>query len=244
MCTVTFIPKSHNRFILTSNRDESPLRNTIHPMAYNIHGVDLIFPKDKVAGGTWFGLNAKQRTICLLNGGFSEHKREAVYRMSRGTVVTDLLASEDILVAIDTYNFKGIEPFTLIVVDWSRELALYELVWDGSILHYSEKPLAPKIWSSSSLYSDEIKKKRESWFSEFIFKNRNPSEDSLLEFHKTAGEGSIESDLIIDRGFVKTKSISQLSRSKLFTFRCEDLQNDAVYNMEVLDNGMLKKKAT
>jgi hypothetical protein len=242
MCTVTFIPKSLDGFTLTSNRDEAPARKTIQPMVHNINGVDLLFPKDEVAGGTWFGLSSEKRLICLLNGGFIAHEREDSYRMSRGSIVLDLLVSEDVLGAIDNYSFNGIEPFTIIVVDWKKELVLYELVWDGSISHFSEKPLAPQIWSSSLLYSDEMKKKREAWFLEFIFNNLNPSEAELLEFHKTAGEGSKETDLIMDRGFVKTKSITQLSKSKFVTFRYEDLQTSEVNQVEISDHWRIKSK--
>ena len=240
MCTVTFIPKSLDGFILTSNRDEAPARRAIEPMVYNVNGVELLFPKDEVAGGTWFGLSSKKRLICLLNGGFTAHEREDNYRMSRGSIVTDLLTSEVVLTTLDHYNFNGIEPFTIILVDWKSELVLYELVWDGSISHFSEKPLAPRIWSSSLLYSDEMKKKREAWFSEFIFNNLNPSESELLEFHKTAGEGNKETDLIMDRGFVKTKSITQLSKSKPTTFRYEDLQTSEVNRIEISDDWKIK----
>jgi hypothetical protein len=242
MCTVTFIPKSLDGFILTSNRDEAPSRRTIQPKVYTVNGVELLFPKDEVAGGTWFGLSSKKRLICLLNGGFTAHEREDSYRMSRGGIVTDLLISEDVLAAIDTYNLDGVEPFTVILVDWKKGLVLFELVWDGSISHLSEKPLAPQIWSSSLLYSEEMKKKRETWFSEFIFNNLNPAEAELLEFHKTAGEGSEDANLIMDRGFVKTKSITQLSKSKFVTFRYEDLETSEVNQVEISDHWEIKSE--
>jgi hypothetical protein len=226
MCTVTFIPQSLSNFILTSNRDEAPDRQTLPPKLYKINEVDLLFPKDAEAGGTWFGVSSRKRLICLLNGGFTAHKREASYRMSRGIIVTDLLISENAVSAIETYNFNDIEPFTIVMVEWKEELKLYELVWDGAISHFSEKPLAPHIWSSSLLYSEVMKKKREAWFSEFIFNNLRPSEVHLLEFHKTAGDGNLESDIIMDRGFVKTKSITQFSKFKSAVLRYEDLQTN------------------
>jgi hypothetical protein len=240
MCTVTFIPKSLDGFMLTSNRDEAPARRAIKPKVYNVNDVELFFPKDEVAGGTWFGLSSKKRLICLLNGGFTAHERKDNYRKSRGEIVTDLLIPEDVLKAIDAYNFNGIEPFTIILVDWRKELHLYELVWDGSISHFSEKTLEPQIWSSSLLYSEEMKKKREVWFAEFIFNNLNPSEAEVLEFHKTAGEGIQETDLIMDRGFVKTKSITQLSKSKFAIFRYEDLQTSEVNEVEMSDQWKIK----
>jgi len=223
MCTVTFIPHSNSGFVLTSNRDESPQRMTIPPEIYEINGTELLFPKDVVAGGTWFGVSKLQRLICLLNGGFTAHERVAEYRHSRGIIVTDLLTTNNPITAINDYDFSGIEPFTIILVTWKYKLQLFELVWDGSISHFSEKSLVPQIWSSSSLYSNEMKNKRNLWFSDLLFQNLNPSQFEILQFHKTAGEGNKETDIIMDRGFVKTRSITQFSKSVINKMRYEDL---------------------
>jgi uncharacterized protein with NRDE domain len=193
---------------------------------YSVKEVELLFPKDAEAGGTWFGVSSRKRLICLLNGGFSAHKRETSYRMSRGIIVTDLLTSENAISSIDTYNFNDIEPFTIVMVDWKAELRLYELVWDGAVSHFSEKPLIPHIWSSSLLYTEDMKRKREAWFSSFLIENSHPSEADILRFHKTAGDGNIESDVIMDRGFVKTKSITQFIKLETSFMRYEDLQTN------------------
>lgn len=229
MCTVTFIPRGFNDFILTSNRDEAPNRETLPPSTYTINDTQLLFPKDTVAGGTWIGLSEKNRLICLLNGGFTTHERKEKYRMSRGIIVTDLLTSEDALDSINTYDLHDIEPFTIILVDWEKDLKLYELVWDGAKAHLEEKPIAPTIWSSSLLYSEAVKKKRESWFSEFLFKKMRPSEENILDFHKTAGEGDSKTNLIMDRGFVKTKSVTQIQKNAESTsMRYEDIERQTV----------------
>ena len=188
----------------------------------------MLFPKDEVAGGTWFGVSNQNRLICLLNGGFIAHRREEAYSKSRGIIVTDLLASENAVSTIKTYDFKGVEPFTIVMVDWVENLSLYELVWDGVATHFSKKPWAPHIWSSSLLYSEKIKKKRESWFSDFIFNNLRPTKTDVLEFHRTAGEGDSSSDVIMDRGFVKTKSITQFTKFDVSNMRYEDLQTQQI----------------
>jgi len=229
MCTVTFVPQSLNSFVLTSNRDEAPNRHTLPPKVYVKGGAQLLFPKDELAGGTWIGASDQNRLICLLNGGFAMHEREESYRLSRGVIVTDLLSESDVELAIDNYNFNGVEPFTLIVADWASELQLFEMVWDGGQKHFSKKSLRPHIWSSSLLYSSEVKKKRQSWFSQFLSESADPSKDELLQFHKTAGDGNRETDLIMDRGFVKTKSISQfLKNDNDICLRYEDLQNEQI----------------
>ncbi len=230
MCTVSFIPKSNTDFILTSNRDESPHRKTLAPQRHILDGVELLFPKDEVAGGTWIGASNKKRLICLLNGGFVAHQSKKSYRLSRGVVVTGLLTSEDVVKKINEYNFKDIEPFTIILVDWSLKLSLYELVWDGEIIHFSKKPLQPTIWSSSLLYTETVKKKREAWFSEFIYTNSIVSEEKIINFHKTAGEGDKETSLVMDRVFVKTKSITEFSKkNSKCKMRYEDLGTNKVY---------------
>jgi len=231
MCTVTFIPKSNNDFILTSNRDEVPGRETFPPEIYEENGVKLLYPKDAVAGGTWIGVSEKKRTVTLMNGGFVAHEHKPFYRMSRGVVVKDLLKTENLKAEIKNYNFAEIEPFTAILVEWSDDVRLFQLVWDGLDYHFSEEPLAPKIWSSSPLYPENLKKKRELWFSSFLLNTVKPSEEELLQFHKTAGDGDLNSSLIMDRGFIKTKSITQISKKgNVIEMRYEDLQTREIRN--------------
>ena len=231
MCTVTFIPKPNNGFILTSNRDEAPGRDTFSPEIYIEDGMKLLYPKDALASGTWIGLSEMKRAVTLMNGGFVAHQRKLPYRKSRGVVVKDILKAEDLKAEVDNYDFKDIEPFTAIIVDWKIDVQLFQLVWDGSEFHFSEKPLAPKIWSSSPLYPEDLKKKREHWFSEFLFDKVRPSDIEILEFHHTAGEGDLKSDLVMDRGVVKTKSITQIiKKGESLTMRYEDLQSQQVKN--------------
>jgi hypothetical protein len=211
MCTVTFVPTQESDFILTSNRDESPLRETLFPDFYEYENIRLLYPKDKLAGGSWIGVSEKQRLLCVLNGGFTFHDRRAQYRLSRGIVMKDLLVSPDIGAALETYYLDGIEPFTLVVIDWKDNLKLLELVWDGTKRHILELPLASRIWSSSSLYSAEMKYERKAWFEEFKLANEL-DKNSILEFHKTAGKGNLDYGAIIDREFVKTTSITQVSK--------------------------------
>ena len=85
--------------------------------------------------------------------------------------------------------------------------------------------MKPYIWSSSLLYNEEIKNKREQWFSSFLENRQDIDGSTMLDFHVTAGEGNSESDLLMDRGFVKTKSISQFSqKDDMGTFQYIDLK--------------------
>jgi hypothetical protein len=214
MCTVSFIYKGNQDFVLTSNRDESPLRATNLPSVYEVFGAKMIYPKDAIAGGTWIGMSEKKRVVCLLNGGFEIHERLPEYRHSRGIVVKDFLASDAILKTVISYNLTDIEPFTIVIVDWNEGVQLYELVWDGTQKHFQKLPLVtPQIWSSSTLYTQEIKQLRRDWFADFQQKNTLDA-DAILDFHKHAGIGDVTVDTMMDRGIVKTISITQIEKKE------------------------------
>ncbi len=230
MCTVSLVFNSdeNSGFVLTSNRDEEPGRETLSPDFYTVNNSRLLFPKDAVAGGTWIGVSENKRVICLMNGGFEKHIRADKYRVSRGVVVKDILAAEDPMAEINSYNFRGIEPFTLILGDWKKEHYFYELVWDGTKPHLKKLGLKNHIWSSSPLYSSEMKKLREAWFEEFQQK-KNLTSESLWDFHHSAGVDDKNIDLIIDRGFIKTKSITQIIKtSEKTSMIYEDLQKKEI----------------
>ena len=149
-------------------------------------------------------------------------------------VVKDLLKTDNLKKEIESYDFNEIEPFTAVLIEWEAEVQLFQLVWDDEKYHFSEEPLAPQIWSSSPLYPENLKKKREQWFSAFLLETIKPSEEALLQFHKTAGEGDLNSNLIMDRGFIKTKSITQISKKEdVIEMRYEDLQTGIISNSDM-----------
>ncbi len=228
MCTVTLVPTQENSFILTSNRDEAINRKTLLPEFYQINNTRMLFPKDAVAGGTWIGLSDKNTMICLLNGGFETHERLVSYRQSRGVVVKDLLGSDDLKNSILLYDYKGIEPFTIVAASWQSNLEFFELVWNGKEKHFRTLKKEIHIWSSSTLYTPKMKKTREDWLEAFERQNVLTS-DTLLDFHKNAGVGDKDVDLQIDRGFLKTRSITQVVKNvEELTMRYENLQNKEV----------------
>ncbi|AWH74168.1 hypothetical protein DCS32_08340 [Dokdonia sp. Dokd-P16] len=232
MCTVTYIPKKNNTFILTSNRDEAVGRITLAPDFYDVDGTKMLFPKDAVAGGTWIGVSEKSRMICLLNGGFEIHVRKESYRMSRGIIVKELLKAADLSEAIDTFNYEGIEPFTIVAIDWSGDLKATELVWDGGKAHITVLDNEPKIWSSSTLYDATMKEKRRTWFAAFK-ETTDWSRESLFDFHTKAGEGDAHVDLQINRGLLKTVSVTQVEKiDDTCVMTYNDLQKDEVYTKQ------------
>ncbi|MCM4160064.1 NRDE family protein [Antarcticibacterium flavum] len=232
MCTVTLIPLKSG-FVLTSNRDEAANRETIPPQVYRVEEVEMAFPKDKVAGGTWIGVSEHKRLICLLNGAFEDHIRELPYRKSRGVVVREMLATPNASMMLKDYLLENIEPFTLIMVDWKEELGFWELVWDGEKRHISKLPLKEHVWSSTPLYNAEMRDKRRSWFDKL--KNSSAlSPAEVWEFHHSGGEGDPETDLVMDRGFVKTQSITQIEKSGAGTILIyEDLSEKSIKRLKL-----------
>lgn len=229
MCTVTLIPKGEKEFILTSNRDEAPHRDSLTPSFHEYKNTKLLFPKDTLSGGTWIGVSEKNRVICVLNGGFEIHNRQLPYRQSRGVVATDFMVANSVIETVESYNFHNIEPFTMVIIDWNFGLKWYELVWDGCEKYFTELPLKPNIWSSSSLYNQAMKEERIDWFERFLNKTEIDSK-AILQFHKTAGANNSNYGIIINRGFVKTTSITQIEKkNQRVEMRYENLQDKLVH---------------
>ena len=234
MCTVSITPlKRENSFVLTSNRDEAPGRDTLPPKMYEVEGLKMAFPKDVLAGGTWLGVSERKRLICLLNGEFKKHVRKLPYGKSRGVVVKDLLAAEDFSEAAEACVLAEVEPFTIVAADWQKELHFFEFVWDGSNKHFRNLPLKPHIWSSSPLYSSQMKQLREDWFVG-LQQEKELTPEALLNFHFSAGEGDKDKGVIMDRGFVRTVSVSQVIVSEeQVHFYYKDLATDEVFNLNL-----------
>lgn len=234
MCTVTLFPKGNKDFILTSNRDEAPQRESLQPQFYRNPTATLLYPQDVTSGGTWIGVSDKNRAVCVLNGGFESHKRQLPYRFSRGLVVTQFLEADHLESLVATYNFKNIEPFTMVLVDWNEGLKFYELVWDGTTAHFKSLPLKPHIWSSSTLYNAEMRAERQDWFQDFL-KEEKDNSASILQFHKTAGTDNLHYGAIMDRGIVKTTSITQIvKQDEVLTMAFENLQTEEQSTQTVL----------
>ncbi len=131
MCTVTYLPLPSAGFVLTSTRDERSIRKAaIPPREYDVHGGMVFYPKDPDAGGTWIASAVSGYSLCLLNGGFKIHESRPPYRLSRGLVLLDFYKYNNVASFRDHYDFKGIEPFTLLILGHPQR-SLDELRWDG-----------------------------------------------------------------------------------------------------------------
>ena len=228
MCTVTYLPLDKG-YILTSNRDESPLRNATPPGTKTIGDKEVYFPKDPLAGGTWFATDHSAFTLVLLNGGLVKHHHKPPYRRSRGLMVLDFFEINDVEKFSTQYNFEGIEPFTLVIA--SEEL--HEVIWTGQELIVNGlNPREPQIWSSSTLYPDPVRAERKSWFIKWLKTHDSFVQNEILEFHKTGGKGDAWNDFVMNReGIVQTISVTSI------------LKNDLGFQ-ELYHEDLLNKKGT
>ncbi|AUC86092.1 hypothetical protein CW731_12725 [Polaribacter sp. ALD11] len=110
---------------------------------------------------------------------------------------------------INAFNFEAIEPFTFVLIDWFTNLKTYELVWDGVIKYFKELPQEPKIWSSSTLYTEEMKGLREAWFSNWLSVHKEFSQEEILEFHQNENLGTKGIAPKMKREFVETVVLLQ-----------------------------------
>jgi hypothetical protein len=210
MCTVTYLPKDNGDFILTSSRDEQPERRAIFPEFYIKDGVRFLCPKDQNSGGTWIALSENERMVCLLNGAYEGHEKKGPYAYSRGLVVKQILEAENAKWAVEDIDLVGVEPFTLITMDWSFMPICIELIWDGVKKDIRILSHRSKIWSSSTLYDKPIKAERESWFQDFENEFIEATQQDVLNFHQNENLGTKETSIKMKRPNVETISITSI----------------------------------
>jgi hypothetical protein len=229
MCTVTFIPAG-DKLYLTSNRDEKLLRKrALPPLLYSHEDVRLIYPKDEDAGGTWIALNENGNVAVLLNGGFQSHVSTPPYKKSRGLVFLDIIRSYLPTNFFLNADFSGIEPFTIIIFQQNK---LFECRWTGDKKFHKElNTCETHIWSSATLYDDQVREKRKLWFGQWLKEKSNIVQEDIIQFHRFAGDGNKNTDLVMNRGGVyQTVSITSIEITKENTKMCYyDLQTEENY---------------
>lgn len=230
MCTVTFIPSENNTFI-TSNRDEKSSRSeALAPDAYEFPGGKIFYPKDTQAGGTWFALHENGNVVVLMNGAFTPHQSSPPYKYSRGLVVLKLIQLDSPVEGFKKIDLLNIEPFTVII--WDDE-QLIEGRWDGTKKHFiSLDKNIPRIWSSATLYNEELINRRERWFAEWLEKKPILNQKNIFDFHQFTSEGDNQNSLVMNRNNeVRTVSITGVDLNET---------NGHIQYVELLHNGIFK----
>jgi len=231
MCTVSYIPFDRNGdFILTSNRDEKVFRPAIAPMIYDTGGVQICYPKDSLAGGSWIAMNNMGRICCLLNGAIEAHEKQAFHTISRGEIPIELATShlepQEYFIRKD---LSCVEPFTLISIDQnrSRDNSFSEFIWDGKEKHFRGLDYnKPYIWSSATLYTMKNRELRKEWFNRFLLDTVDKiSDKNVLAFHSGTHSKNKAINVVMERdGGLKTVSITQvISNGDSLSMKYSDL---------------------
>ena len=229
MCTVSFA-RVNDSVIITSNRDEHAEReNAAAPAFYILPGKTIIFPKDARAGGTWFAATDNGVDCVLLNGAFKKHTAQPPYRKSRGLILLEIIEANKPHSFFNTLKLDNIEPFTIVLY---QPGLLYELRWDGADKYEKQLDISGNyIWSSSTLYSEEIIERRENLFKKFINAPTSFTAAAVYDFH-ASNNGDAENGFIINRQTgMKTFSITQaVVNNSSLNFSHSDLLQQKQYS--------------
>jgi hypothetical protein len=165
----------------------------------------------------------------LLNGGFVNHISTGNYAKSRGLVLLDVIASQRPYELLQEMELRQIEPFTLVLFNGK----LLEFRWDGHQKYY--RPLDASmnhIWSSATLYKDEVIKQRRNLFQKFIDGNSKITPKDVVDFHSN-NHDDFENGFIIDRDSgLKTFSVTQaVLDDEEIVMRHLDLLNDKFFEL-------------
>lgn len=211
MCTLTYIPKTDG-FILTSNRDEAKSRKVAtFPKYKSIDGKKVLFPQDGDAFGSWIA-TSEDRLVNLLNGAWEKYSHQPPYRKSRGIVLLDSYQYADFKDFSANYDFDNIAPFTIVCLDFKKDLIMNVLRWDGKERSIETlNPQEPHIFSSAPLYPESIRKEREKLFAAFLQDNEHISASEMVNFHQFGGNENAPIKLD-DNHFVHTISITSVER--------------------------------
>lgn len=241
MCTVTYLPLPSGGFVLTSTRDEKTDRKpALGPREYDIHGEKVVFPRDGDAGGTWIASSAAGHTLCLLNGAFRIYERQPPYRMSRGLVLLDFFRYRDTGNFCSDYDFRGIEPFTLLVIAHEPR-RLDQLRWDGERVHRNAaNPENPGIWFSVALYPDEVIRKRRKEFRHWLATDPGFHTPAVVGFHKQEALRDIPGEGPNGENGVRSLSITSVYRNPpVHDMYYEDLVKEQTHHHNISGNPLL-----
>lgn len=231
MCTVSFY-KDDDKVVITSNRDEHQNRPlAIPPQKIEGSITAMYYPIDPQSNGTWFLVNTN--VFVLLNGAAVKHTPQLPYRKSRGLVLLEIASAEDYIEYWRKIDLTSIENFTLIA--YGKE-GLSQFRWDGQAKsHVFLDDDKPHIWSSSTLYEEEVIKKRAQWYSDFLKTNQDEvSSEKLIHFHSATQREDHENGLVIRRASkMLTKNITQVTLfQEYFILQHHDLVKNEITTIQ------------
>lgn len=239
MCVVSYLPKAGGGYVLTSNRDEKPQRGqSLPPRRFRMAKRNLYYPMDPLKGGTWIVTNDKGRSLCLLNGGLQAHQPEPPYRISRGQMILELCILDELAEASELYNFDGIEPFTLVVIEaGSQANRLESWSWNGEkLLKQKHDQSSPHLWCSSTLYNPRIQQQKNAVFNEWLRTTSEKESEEIVDFHLILNRNEPQKSIRRFPGNeVETLSITSISENhETKCIRYIDLKQEHEYRLRII----------
>lgn len=206
MCSVT-IQQTGSKIIITMNRDESLQRAPEEPP--RIWQEPLILaPIDPASAGTWMGVNEGGAWACLLNGYLTESDNAINTPQSRGSLVPQLLASDNPFDFIEEINLSNTRSFRFLA---GKLNDVFEYFWDGENL--SKNKLASEAWifrTSSSLKQDEVSEYRNIAFTNWLDDGAEIAANGIPSIHLYNEPDNKEYGVMMQRDYAETKSITQI----------------------------------
>lgn len=194
MCTLTYIPYTHG-FLTGNSRDESLQRPTaLAPAWHSLGGIPCWYPTDPAGGGSWILVTEKKRVMVLLNGATTPYVSSVRHTHSRGRILLSAGSSEHPVPQFMKMDLSAVAPFTMLMM----EPGLMQLLrWDGRQKQHTPLDAShPHIFSSATLYSPEVRRKREEWFYRWLEQYSHPGPEELMTFHKQAGRTGLLSEAV------------------------------------------------
>jgi len=240
MCLVTYIPQGPDSFVLSSNRDENPFRSPHNLTRLENQDSVMVFPRDTEAGGSWIIAENHDRIVCLLNGAFEKHVHQPPYKRSRGIMALEYFRYAGAGTFAAEYEFEGMEPFTMVIAEKGE---LFELRWDEKRAHFLRLDAQGyHVWSSATLYPPPVREKRKGWFLDWLSSRNDRSLEAINALHRTGGEGDPVNDYIMNRGIVRTVSITHVvKKGGSIGFIYHDLLRETTKTESILLRGTPRK---
>lgn len=205
MCTLTLIPEEHG-YTLTMNRDERRNRDEAGLYRASVGSIDASFPLDKVAGGTWIGLNNQGVSLALLNR-YQAPSIETPY--SRGLIIRQAIFKGTVNEICEYLKYLDVEPynpFDLLLIDRNR---IHQFCWDRTTYQFSSSEYTqPLIFTSSSERLAQVSGYRKAQFSKWV--KRADSSKTISQFHLSQEQGRAADAVLMAREQVHSKSLVQI----------------------------------
>jgi uncharacterized protein with NRDE domain len=230
MCCLTIYKDENNQVIFTHNRDENISRNASFLLSKVGKTSFFTAPIDPVSNGTWIGSNGVL-TAALLNGANTNHEKKFFYKQSRGSIIPTFFECQDINAFMSSFDPCDFEPFTLLLFNKSED-RLVEIIWNEITLE--ERALdtdKAHIYSSSTLYTDNIKNERKSLFHDYISKPQTA--ESIMDLHSKEGIDHNQYFNVTVTKEIKTLSIIQIIHGTIPTIKYLNLKENKYVEMPI-----------